>query len=66
MSNELAPLTNLYEDSWRFYPSHLTKGIICVGLSFAFAAFAVREFSKVEKEEVMAMVFGDSRGIHGV
>jgi len=58
MTNELDIIHDLHEDSWRFYPSHLTKALLCSALSFGFAVYATREFRRVEKEELIALVFG--------
>jgi len=36
--------------SVRFYPSHLTKGLVALVVSLAFEFYAVREFSMVGKD----------------
>lgn len=41
-----------------FSPSHLTKALIASGIAVGFGLYAMRQFSLVEKEEVVAMVTG--------
>jgi len=50
MSEMTVRPSKLRGGSVRFYPSHLTKGLVASVVSLAFAAYAAREFSMVGKD----------------
>lgn len=45
------PQQKVIRQTWRFYPSHLTKGLVGSGFSIAFAMYAGWQFARVGKDE---------------
>jgi hypothetical protein len=51
MEEELQIFKKVRQESWHFYPSHLTKGLVYSYLSISFALYAAREFSQVGRDK---------------